>query len=177
MNCPICQFTNLKGDEITCPNCNSDLQFLNQIRITSESVRKERLLIILISIALLLSVASTIFLYVKARSIIDAAYGEIIQLRADNAAMRNTISELNLKLSNTTLLQVDNKDLEEKDTKISIKPEGATEYIVLEGDNLWKIAIKFYGDGFKFSKIETDNKIADPSVIVVGTTLIINKNN
>lgn len=46
-------------------------------------------------------------------------------------------------------------------------------YTVKSGDTLWGIAQKFYGDGSQYTKIVTANNIKNPSVIQVGTVLII----
>jgi nucleoid-associated protein YgaU len=46
-------------------------------------------------------------------------------------------------------------------------------YVVVSGDSLWKIAQKFYGDGSKFTTIQTANNIKDPSRIPVGMKLVI----
>ncbi|WP_317856322.1 5'-nucleotidase C-terminal domain-containing protein [Chakrabartyella piscis] len=48
-------------------------------------------------------------------------------------------------------------------------------YVVVAGDNLWKIASKVLGDGNKWSAIYEANKdvIADPNMIYVGQQLIV----
>lgn len=44
---------------------------------------------------------------------------------------------------------------------------------VEKGDNLWNISVKYYGDGFKWIDIATENKLANASEIEVGQELII----
>ncbi len=44
---------------------------------------------------------------------------------------------------------------------------------VEKGDSLWNIAVKYYGDGFKWVDIATENKLANASVIETGQELII----
>ncbi len=46
-------------------------------------------------------------------------------------------------------------------------------YIVVEGDDLWNIAEKFYGSGFNAYDISVANKIAESSTLEVGTKLVI----
>lgn len=46
-------------------------------------------------------------------------------------------------------------------------------YIVVEGDDLWNIAEKFYGSGFNAYDISVANKISESSSLEVGTKLII----
>jgi nucleoid-associated protein YgaU len=44
---------------------------------------------------------------------------------------------------------------------------------VEKGENLWNIAVSYYGDGFKWVDIATENKLANASEIEVGQELII----
>ncbi len=44
---------------------------------------------------------------------------------------------------------------------------------VAKGENLWNIAVKYYGDGFKWVDIATENKIENASVIEMGQDLVI----
>jgi len=46
-------------------------------------------------------------------------------------------------------------------------------YVVVEGDDLWNIAEKFYGSGFNAYDISLANKISDSSNITAGQKLII----
>lgn len=46
-------------------------------------------------------------------------------------------------------------------------------YQVKEGDDLWKIAEKFYGSGFNVEDIANKNNITDPNLIQEGQVLII----
>ena len=50
-----------------------------------------------------------------------------------------------------------------------------TTYTVVSGDTLWKIAVKFYGDGNQWRKIYEDNRdvLSDPNKIYVGQVLKI----
>lgn len=50
-----------------------------------------------------------------------------------------------------------------------------TEYVVVRGDKLWDIAVKFYGDGYKWTKIWQDNrnKLNSPDKLEIGMTLVI----
>ncbi len=49
---------------------------------------------------------------------------------------------------------------------------GAT-YEVVKGDNLWQIAVRAYGDGYKWSEIARENKLANPNLIHSGNILIL----
>ena len=47
---------------------------------------------------------------------------------------------------------------------------GAT-YTVVRGDNLWNIAVRSYGDGYKWVDIANENDLANPDLIHVGNVL------
>lgn len=46
-------------------------------------------------------------------------------------------------------------------------------YIVVRGDNLWKIAVRSYGDGTRWHEIAETNKLKDPNLIHSGNVFII----
>jgi len=49
------------------------------------------------------------------------------------------------------------------------------EYKVIKNDNLWKIAVRAYGDGYQWVKIWKENKLKlrDPNKLEIGMTLTI----
>lgn len=55
-------------------------------------------------------------------------------------------------------------------TKNSIS--GAT-YEIQKGDTLWSIALRAYGDGYKWSEIARENKLNHPNLIHSGNILIL----
>ncbi|MFH0943497.1 MAG: LysM peptidoglycan-binding domain-containing protein [Candidatus Beckwithbacteria bacterium] len=61
-------------------------------------------------------------------------------------------------------------ELEETPMTIS-----TSEYLVVKGDNLWKIAVRAYADGYQWVKIWEANKanIPNPDLIEVGTKLVL----
>lgn len=49
-----------------------------------------------------------------------------------------------------------------------------TEYTIVKGDSLWKIAVRTYGDGYQWTKIWHANKqIKNPNLIFVGNKLTL----
>ncbi|HWY79671.1 MAG TPA: LysM peptidoglycan-binding domain-containing protein [Candidatus Sulfotelmatobacter sp.] len=46
-------------------------------------------------------------------------------------------------------------------------------YIVIKGDNLWNIAVRAYGNGYKWIDIVKANNLANPGMIFSGNKLII----
>ena len=50
-----------------------------------------------------------------------------------------------------------------------------SEYLVVKGDSLWKIAVRAYADGYQWVKVWEANKtkIVNPDLIEVGTKLLL----
>jgi nucleoid-associated protein YgaU len=46
-------------------------------------------------------------------------------------------------------------------------------YIVVHGDNLWKIAVRAYGNGYKWVEIAKANHLKNPNIIHAGNVLIL----
>lgn len=46
-------------------------------------------------------------------------------------------------------------------------------YTVVKGDNLWKIAIRAYGDGYKWVQIARENKLKNPNLIHPGNVFTL----
>ena len=59
-------------------------------------------------------------------------------------------------------------------TTISNKqPITGTSYTVIHGDNLWNIAVRAYGDGYKWVEIAKVNNLKNPSIIHAGNVLTL----
>ena len=56
--------------------------------------------------------------------------------------------------------------------EISTSISGAT-YTVAKGDNLWNIAVRAYGDGYRWPDIARENKLENPGIIHTGNILIL----
>lgn len=46
-------------------------------------------------------------------------------------------------------------------------------YTVVQGDNLWNIAVRAYGDGYKWVEIAKANKLANPDLIHAGNKFVL----
>lgn len=55
----------------------------------------------------------------------------------------------------------------------SPKPITGTNYKIQKGDYLWEIAVRAYGDGYKWVEIAQANNLENPDVIHEGNTLIL----
>ncbi len=53
------------------------------------------------------------------------------------------------------------------------EPISGGTYNVVRGDNLWNIAVRAYGDGFKWAQIAKENKLKNPRIIHAGNVLIL----
>ncbi len=90
------------------------------------------------------------------------------------------IAKLN-NLKNPSILKTGQVlNLPEKSQLVAEKNDGAKimvteakDYTVVRNDSLWKIAVKTYGDGFRWTQIYNENKllIKNPSVLRVGMKL------
>ena len=48
-------------------------------------------------------------------------------------------------------------------------------HVVIKGESLWKLAVKYYNDGYKWTVIASENKLANPNILYTGTKLTIPK--
>lgn len=55
----------------------------------------------------------------------------------------------------------------------SVQKISGVDYIIEEGDNLWDIALRAYGDGYKWTELQRINKVNNPNLIYPGNKLII----
>ncbi|RJQ38933.1 LysM peptidoglycan-binding domain-containing protein [Candidatus Microgenomates bacterium] len=62
-----------------------------------------------------------------------------------------------------------------KDGASDSKSITQTNYVVQTGDDLWDIAVRSYGDGFRWTDIAKANNLSDPDLIHAGNNLIIPK--
>jgi len=49
----------------------------------------------------------------------------------------------------------------------------AATYEVVHGDNLWDIAVRAYGDGYRWVDIAEENNLANPDIIHAGNILVL----
>ena len=54
-----------------------------------------------------------------------------------------------------------------------MEPITGSSYTVVHGDNLWDIAVRAYGDGYKWVEIANANDLANPNLIHTGNLFVI----
>ena len=88
------------------------------------------------------------------------------------------------KLKNASIIEKDQElvipNIEEKsvknanlDSSVKNTTINSDKYEVVKGDTLWSIAIRAYGDGYKWTLIAKENKLAHPGTIHPGNILIL----
>lgn len=169
MECPVCHSSGISDETKACPQCDADLeafQLLKKIEKTS----KNRLIFG--------SIAAVLFIILLVVwIIIYAFYSESHEKKVDGYTTEE-VTELKANLSKAEKqnndLKATNKELLEKLAKENeTKAVKEDIYIVNEGETLFSIAKKIYGDGFKYVDLAKDNNIEDPDIIVVGQKLTI----
>jgi len=98
---------------------------------------------------------------------------EITGYKKENKKSEAKISELNNEIQNLKQQLGDKSKLLTQAQSQTQSQSGTTTYIVKDGDNLFSIAHKFYGTGFKYKKIAADNNISNPDAIRKGQSLTI----
>ena len=62
-------------------------------------------------------------------------------------------------------------------TKAEVETQGEAitggTYTVVKGDSLWNIAVRAYGDGYRWVEIATENDLANPNLIHTGNVLTL----
>ena len=59
------------------------------------------------------------------------------------------------------------------ETTLQTSPIASETYTVVKGDTLWSIAVRAYGDGYKWTEIAKANKLVNPGVIHSGNILTL----
>jgi nucleoid-associated protein YgaU len=97
--------------------------------------------------------------------------------QANNLVNPNYIEEgqeLEIPALEEKLAEVEIKESEIEDEDIIAEQvEIGEKYTVEKGDYLWKIAVKKYGDGYRWPEIANLNNLANPNYIEIGQELVL----
>lgn len=168
MECPICKAPKVPDNLKSCPQCHSDIEAF-RLADKIEKTSKSRLNFGIIASALfIIALAGWLITTGFSRSKGDdrqpITETDLVNLKADLKKLQH---------SNQSLLE-ENKSLKEKLVdKQAEQEKRKKEYVVQEGESLYTIARKVYGNGYKFVDLAKDNNISDPSKLMTGQKLII----
>ncbi len=175
MNCPICKKAGLLEDASACPQCNSDLTGLQQVKKAAEA--QENLATEKKALAEALAKSEGQNRYARMAAVAflcTTACSFLWIFMAKKPANQTEITALNTE-NEPSKIQV-NAASNTKKTEPN-NAQNIFKYKVKKGDNLIKIARLFYGNGSLYSEIIKDNQLAENSTLLVGDTLIIKPKN
>jgi len=169
MECSVCHADGLAEDALKCTHCQSDLEAFklsNEIHKTS----KNRLIFGYIISALFIIVLIAWILTCLGK------FGQ--SPKTDESIVKDEVERLQkevaeLKKQNETLVVRNNVLTGKVNAKIEEEDRKESTYVVCEGETLFGIAKKIYGNGYKYKDIAKDNNIENPDMIVAGQKLII----
>ena len=75
----------------------------------------------------------------------------------------------NVKPRQTTVVLASNTTIEE--VTDNMNPISGATYEVIAGDNLWEVAVRAYGDGYRWVDIARENNLVNPNIIHPGNVL------
>ena len=90
----------------------------------------------------------------------------------------NNLTTENIEIGQKLIIPNDIKSMQPTTTQkaqtvLKAGPIATETYTVVKGDSLWNIAVRAYGDGFKWTEIAKANKLVNPGLIYAGNVLIL----
>ncbi|NOX46935.1 MAG: LysM peptidoglycan-binding domain-containing protein [Chlorobi bacterium] len=169
MECPVCNASGLPEDAKSCPSCGADLEALQLTKMIKKS-GKGRLIFGYLASALFLIILVTWIL----NCILHWKSETKEELSGNDAEITALTQQVNQEKKLNTQLQSKIKDLNAVlNKKEQAKAKKKQQWTVKEGESLFTIARKVYGNGFKYGIIAEDNNISDPNRVQTGQKLII----
>jgi nucleoid-associated protein YgaU len=169
MNCPLCDYKGLADDALNCPSCNADLSAYRSLDDVEKAMNKQKKRTLLFAILFFIALLACVAIYLVfsgGEAVQEKERSETQPTEVQNAQAEN--EKLNARVKQ---LESEMKSL--KSELATAKENQLTTHVIAEGESLFTIAEKYYGDGEKYLKIADDNCLDDPDLIVVGTELII----
>ncbi len=80
----------------------------------------------------------------------------------ENELVETTKDEISLEIT---------QDSEEEVETTTTEPISGATYTVVRGDHLWSIAVRAYGDGYRWVDIAAENELVNPDLIHAGNVL------
>ncbi len=192
-NCPVCNYSDLTDDIKICPECKSDLEVFDLIGKSRKAFKNRQILLVVFSICLIAGILLGAYLVYRAYNAVDWRDYKISILENQNTQLLAKIDYLKEYQAiehdadhfAEEKIPVEKKkekhmDSKEEKAKQTVDDEDETKdykiYVILPGDCLWNIALKFYNDGMKYLKIAEDNNLSDVNKIIEGEELKIYEN-
>jgi len=169
MECPVCNASGLPDNAKKCTKCNSDLEaFLLTQKINKSTRNRLNFGIIAATLFVILLIVWIISLTIQTNTDEkDSGVTEVQEFSGINAELENVKNE-NIKL------KAENSELSQKLTEATTpEPRREETYIIKEGETLFSIARKIYGNGLKYVDLAKDNNIQEPDKLIAGNKLII----
>lgn len=169
MECPVCKSSGFSEESRNCPECNADLEALNLLKNIKKSNRKRSNFSIILLIVLFLVVIAWIISLTLSRNSENE-----IQNIAEVEKFSEMKEELEKAKNEVLKLKTENIELSDQMAKAEKqKAERVETYIVKEGETLFSIARRVYGNGYKYVDLAKENKIDVADEIVAGQELKI----
>jgi LysM repeat protein len=165
MECPVCKTSGLKEENLFCPKCGSDLEALHLTGAIKKDHRNTRSFGIVVSVLFLFALLGWVFSSFNRPQDTDAV---------PTTEFKQIQDALTQEVEKREALVAENETLSNKLAALQHeKEERKKEYIVQEGETLFRIARRVYGNGYKYADIAKINHIEDAGQIKAGQKLII----
>ena len=180
MNCPICNHEKIEDGASHCPACDSDLSaFVSLNEVSSSKRRVIKINWLLISILILSLSIGGVIIYFQSSKNKTIAENSSIRSEKNNAELKkmkkkiqkgqNKIKELEMALS---LVKQELQNTKSATPNIN-NDKTYSLHIVEEGETLWSIAERYYGNTVAVKKLLKQNNLAHPKFIKAGDPLVI----
>jgi len=168
MKCPVCKTDGILETKKTCPHCHSDLEAFHLTGSLKKSFR-QRLYFSILSSILFIAVLLVWVVSTGAVKNEDSA-----DLQTTSAIAQEGIEKQQVVEKENSRLETENAQLKKQLSELQKKQEKRQKnYVVSDGESLFSIARKVYGNGYRYEDLANDNNIVQPNQITVGQELII----
>lgn len=103
--------------------------------------------------------------------------GQVISLPEVETVASSEKTEVQETPEATVTQETESTEVGSKDETVSTENTSeqisSATYTVVHGDNLWDIAVRAYGDGYKWVEIANENDLVHPNIIHAGNVLIL----
>ncbi|MCF8378285.1 MAG: LysM peptidoglycan-binding domain-containing protein [Bacteroidales bacterium] len=168
MNCPVCGKSGLTDDHKLCPECHSDLEAFHLTQSIEKAGKRRLNYGIVFTILFIAAIAMWFLKGTSGNADTEAIDPNVnTEISNENVAHEQTNAE-NVRLAK------ENQELKARlKTFAEQTKKREKTYVVKEGESLYSIARKVYGNGYRYVDLAKDNKIENPDQLITGQKLII----